>query len=200
MRERRPEDWRVDLAERHGLEAEVAAALDAHPQLLRLRTSTAALDRLDYQLLGPGERLCELELKAKRQPYKGWGRYWPAVADEDIFILDELALRRVLDAGRHAFLLVRDMPMDRWCLWSTMELVLTSKIRVGRQLAGGRRVVKGKILLDLSSAAATQSTLAAALSQLTSMVGLIDRRWTDIGPWPWSEQRASIAAYGGSQR
>lgn len=35
MRERRPADWRVDLAERHPLEAEVAAALDAHPVLVR---------------------------------------------------------------------------------------------------------------------------------------------------------------------
>jgi hypothetical protein len=71
VRERRPADWRMDLAQRHPLEAQVARAIDEHPELVRLASSTASLDRLDYQLIGPGERLCELELKTKRQPYRG---------------------------------------------------------------------------------------------------------------------------------
>ncbi len=84
MRERRPDDWRVDLAERHPLEAEVAAAIDAHHALVRLGTSTASLERLDYQLLGPGDRLCELELKAKRRPYQGWSALRPDVEPVDL--------------------------------------------------------------------------------------------------------------------
>ncbi|MEA2460662.1 MAG: hypothetical protein QOH90_839, partial [Actinomycetota bacterium] len=31
MRERRPEDWRKDLAKRHHIEAKVAGRLAAHP-------------------------------------------------------------------------------------------------------------------------------------------------------------------------
>ena len=188
MRERRPADWRVDLAERHPLEAEVAAALDAHPVLVRLSTWTASCDRLDYQLLGPGERLCELELKAKRRPYQGWSALRPDVLPVDLFILDELALRRIVDAGRYGFLLVRDIPGGRWALWSTAELVLATKVRAGRRLATGTGRTKGKLLMDLSSAASVTDTLPGALGALATLVGVIDRRWGDIAPWPWQER------------
>ncbi len=42
--------------------------------------------------------------------------------------------------------------------------------------------------MDLASAAATTETLAGALSSLASLVGVIDRRWGDIAPWPWQER------------
>ena len=186
MRERRASDWKVDLAQRHPLEAQVARALDEHPELVRLSSSTASLDRLDYQLLGPGERLCELELKTKRQPYRGWAYLRPELAEADVFILDELALRRVVDAGRYAFLLVRDMPGQRWALWSTAELVLASKVRVSRKLATPG-VSKGKLLVDLGGAAALVPSLPAALSALADLVRLIDRQWSDVAAWPWRE-------------
>ncbi len=187
MRERRPGDWRIDLAQRHPLEAEVARALDRHPDLVRLQSSTASLDRLDYQLLGPGERLCELELKTKRQPYRGWAHLRPELAEADVFILDELALRRIVDAGRYAFLLVRDIPANRWALWSTAELVLASKVRASRRLAATSVTDKGKLLIDLAGAAAVAHTLPAALGALAELVTVIDRQWCDVGPWPWRE-------------
>ncbi len=61
----------------------MARTLDEHPELVRLSSSTALLDRLDYQLLGLGERLCELELKTKRQPYRGWADLRPELAETD---------------------------------------------------------------------------------------------------------------------
>ncbi len=187
MRERRPADWRTDLAQRHPIEAEVAQAIDQHPELVRLASSTASLDRLDYQLLGPGERLCELELKTKRQPYRGWAHLRPELPEADVFILDELALRRIVDAGRYAFLLVRDIPGNRWALWSTAELVLASKVRVSRKLATTSVSDKGKLLIDVAGAAALAHTLPTALGALAKLVDLIDRQWCDVGPWPWRE-------------
>lgn len=184
MRERRPEDWRTDLAKRHQIEAKVAARLAAHPGLIMLKRSTASTDRLDYQLLGPGERLIELELKTKRQPYQGWSRYRPDLPESDLFILDELALRRIVDAGRYAFLLVNDMPGRRWCLWSTADLVLTSKSRVARSLSREADRVKGKLLISLVEHSIVCATLAQAIEVLISSIHEVDRAWDDIAPWP----------------
>ncbi len=169
MRERRPSDWKVDLAQRHPIEAQVARALDEHPELVRLSSSTASLDRLDYQLLGPGERLCELELKTKRQPYRGWAHLRPELAETDLFILDELALRRVVDAGRYPFLLVRDVPGRRWALWSTAELVLATKMRVSRKLATSG-TFKGKLLIDLGGGGRRRPLTAGPLGALAELV------------------------------
>ncbi|HEV2368757.1 MAG TPA: hypothetical protein VGR90_02715 [Acidimicrobiales bacterium] len=191
MRDRRPEDWRVDLRDRHGLENLVAGAIDHHRGLTRLSSSTSSMTRLDYQLLLPGDRLGELELKAKRQTYRNWPGLGPGVLDRDVFILDELALRRIVDAGRYAFLLVRDIPSDRWCLWGTAELVLTTKIRVSRGLTRVAPTVKGKLLIDLGSAPVSCPTVEASLDELCRMARAIDERWDDIRPWPWIERTSS---------
>ncbi len=188
MRDRRPGDWVTDLAGRHRLEDEVAQALASHPELILARRATHALDALDFTVLGPGERLAQVELKAKHQPYREWAQLWPELAERDLFILDELALRRIVDAGRYGFLLVRDMPEDRWAVWSTTELVLATKVRVGRRLVTGVERTKGKVLIDLSGAAALTTTLPGALSSVATLVGFIDRRWSDIAPWPCPER------------
>ena len=184
MRERRPEDWRTDLAKRHALEAKVGARLASHPRLIMLKRSTSSTDRLDYQLLGPGERLVETELKTKRQPYQGWTRFRPDLPERDLFILDELALRRIVDAGRYAFLLVNDMPGRRWCLWSTADLVLTSKSRISRTLAREGERVKGKLLISLVEHSMVCDTLGEAIETLVASVEEVDRKWDDIAPWP----------------
>ena len=183
MRDRRPDDWRTDLRGRHELEDLMAAAVASHPILRLVGRSTDAYDQLDYQLAGPGGRRLQLELKAKHQPYVGWSDLRPEVAEGDLFILDELALRHLVDAGRYGFLLVRDVPGDRWVLWSLAELVICSKVRVSRNLATPGRV-KGKLLLDLSEAGTSVSSLSGALDRLVEVLSQIDRRWGDIAPWP----------------
>ena len=87
MRERRPADWATDLAQLHQLEdrfaAALAAALAAQPELVVLRRSTHSLDALDYAVGGPGDRLAQVELKAKRQPYRGWASLRPELGEAD---------------------------------------------------------------------------------------------------------------------
>lgn len=184
MRERRPDDWLTDLAERHELEARVERALERHPSLTLLRTSTASTDSLDFQLLGPGDRMLEVELKTKRRTYRDWDRFRPDLDECDLFILDELALRRIVDAGRYGFLLVFDMNTPRWCLWTTADLVLTSKVRVARPLATGEPHVKGKVLISLAEQCVVTRTLDRAINSLVTAAKDIDTRWTDISPWP----------------
>lgn len=183
MRDRRREDWKTDLRGRHGLEDMVAAALAAHDGLTLRGRSTASYDQLDYQLTGPGGRQLQLELKAKHQGYVGWGDLRPEVAEADLFILDELALRHLVDAGRYGFLLIRDVPSARWVLWTLAELIVCSKVRVTRGLATPGKT-KGKVLVDLSEAAVAVSSLGDALDLLVEDVARIDHQWGDIAPWP----------------
>ena len=190
MRDRLPADWKTDLSERHRLEADVRNELADHPELALLHCSTASTERLDYQLVGPGARLLEVELKAKRQTYRGWGRHRPDVPEKDLLILDELALRKLVDAGRYAFLLVRDIPGDRWAVWSTYDLVMTPKSRVTRQLALGTGAVKGKVLISFADDASLFTGLAEAIDFIVDTMRIIDSRWQDIAPWP-SPHRAS---------
>ena len=128
MRERQSSDWVIDLNGRHGIEAQVEHALSIHPTLTLLKASTTSFDRLDFQVLSAGEQLVQVELKAKRQPLsKGWRDLRPEVRPEDLFVLDELALRKIVDAGRYAFLLVRDVPTARWVLWTVGDLLVASR-------------------------------------------------------------------------
>lgn len=184
VRDRRPADWATDLAGRHGLENQFAAALGAHPELVVVRRSTHSLDALDYDVVGPGERLAQVELKAKRQPYQGWAALRPELAERNVFLLDELALRKIIDGGRYAYLVVADLPSRRWWVWSTVELVLASKLRTVRALATGTTRLKAKVLLDLAEAGFIVDSPTAATEVIAASLVVADRQWSAIEPWP----------------
>jgi len=184
MRERRPGDWVTDLAGRHRLEDDMARALAAHPDLVLARRATQAFDALDFTVLGPGERLAQVELKAKHQPYRGWAQLRPGVLERDVFVLDELALRKIVEAGRYAYLVVADLPSARWCVWSTVDLVLASKVRTVRTLATGTNRLKAKVLLDFAEAAAVVGSATDAADIVARALGDCDRHWGAIEPWP----------------
>jgi hypothetical protein len=111
-----------------------------------------------------------------------------------LFILDELALRKVIAAGPYAALLVRDDPTDRWVLWTTMDLVLADKVRVNRRLATGVDRIKAKVLLDLTDSHHHHQTLPAALSALAVAMRMIDRHWNGIGAWPTDRTIRTVGA------
>jgi len=185
MRERRSSDWVVDLAGRHGIEAQVEHAIVAHPKLSLLQSSTASFDRLDFQLLAPGERLVELEVKAKHQPLSpGWRQLRPDVDAPDLFVLDELALRKILDAGRYAFLVVRDIPAARWCLWSAGDLLVASRVRHTRTIDRTVSRAKGKLVFNLAEAGHTTRSLPEVLDTLCATTARLESWWSDIAPWP----------------
>jgi hypothetical protein len=191
MRDRLPTDWVRDLDGRHDLEAQVEAALRCHGSLRLTTVSTRSFDRLDFQVLAPGERVVEIELKAKLQPLSAfWKSLRPDVVSDDLFVLDELAMRKIVDAGHLGFLLVRDAPTRRWALWSAGDLLVTSKVRTSRVLRKSSvPVAKGKVILDIAEAAYVGPRLAAALEVLVVMAERVDGWWDDVAPWPKIESR-----------
>ena len=147
-------------------------------------------------MLGPGERSWSSSPSSRpsSSPTGSWADLRRGVAERDLFILDELALRKVIDAGRYAFLLVNDQPTNRWVLWTTMDLVLATKVRVNRRLATGIDQLKAKVLLDLGDSPHHYDSLVAALSAMASALRVIDRHWTDIGPWPSNRPIDTVGA------
>lgn len=89
-----------------------------------------------------------LDVKEKKQPLTS---RWPlpaGVAEQDAFIVDELAVRKALEHWPAAYLVVHDVPVNRWVLISVTELVCCDRVRVDREGPNGHR--KGKWVIDLT--------------------------------------------------
>lgn len=84
-----------------------------------------------------------IEVKEKRQPLTNRWHLLPGVPESDLFVLDELSLRKALKHGLEAYFVLRDVPGDRIFLAAAWEVGCSSTTRVNR---GG----KGKLLLNLA--------------------------------------------------
>lgn len=100
---------------------------------------TDSTTRLDFHWL-PGD--VWLDVKEKRQPLTE--RWWliQETPPEELFVLDELSVRKGLVHHPDAYYLLRDVPRDRLYLASITELAMVERVR--RNRAG-----KGKWILDL---------------------------------------------------
>lgn len=152
-RGRQPADWERDLAASKKVEAQVAELLRESPLVSGLEDHTGDLQRLDFSFLWAGERVW-LDVKEKRQPYSaGVGKLWPGRDRKDLFILDETVYRRIVWQGGGGYLAVHDLPGARWVFFGPWELTLGPKRRYNRWIekTSGRRLPKGKLLLDLTT-------------------------------------------------
>lgn len=160
-RPRRADDWERDLAAARAVERDVADALGADRRVHDLADHTASYDDLDFSF-SYRRSTVTLDVKEKRQRYsRGIRDLWPGLAERDLFIVDETVFRRVVWQGGGGYLLVHDVPAGRWVLFGPWELTLGRKVRYGRW--GRRResrFLKGKLLLDLSSALETSDELS----------------------------------------
>ncbi|MCP4957704.1 MAG: hypothetical protein GY925_00390 [Actinomycetia bacterium] len=184
MRDRRPSDWIADLTGRHELEQQVAGEFEANPAVRLLETNTNRYDRLDYSVATTSVTAAGVELKAKWQPYRGWGHHRPDVDQADLFILDELALRRIVTDGTNSHLLIYDHPMRRWVIFGVADLILAPKARIARQLQGRRPTTKGKVLIDLRDGLQAGQDLPTVITRLGAAINDTDRRWPQVEPWP----------------
>ncbi len=160
-RRRRAGDWEADLAGARDVEQQVAAALAADRRVRQLSDRTSSFEELDF-CFSYRTMTVTLDVKEKRQRYsRGVQGLWPEVAESDLFIVDETVFRRVVWQGGGGYLLVHDLPSQRWLVFGPWELTLGAKVRYGRW--GQRRdsrFLKGKLLLDLSSAVETTAGLS----------------------------------------
>jgi hypothetical protein len=89
-----------------------------------------------------------LELKEKRQPYAL--KNWPDFAPEpELFILDDLTVRKCLAYAPRSGVLVRDNLGHRYAFFSVIDLASMPRLRVNRGIQNVVEDVKGKWLIDL---------------------------------------------------
>lgn len=182
MRDRVEADWLHDLSARHALEERVARTLGEHPSINLDEVATDSFVDLDYRTSIDGTPV-PIELKSKWQRYVGWDRHAPAIPEADLLILDELALRKLIDAGRHAHLLVMDKPGKRWVVFGVPELLLADKVRVTRVIRRQTTRQKAKVLVDLTYGLRADR-LGKALDLVVDRLASFDQRWNAIEPWP----------------
>lgn len=133
-----------------------------------------ATDRLDFAFNYRGIEV-HIDLKEKKQSYSsGIRRLWPEVAPENLFILDETVYRRIVWQGGGGYLAVRDDPEDRWVIFGPWELTLGPRKRYERWGERATRFKKGKVLLDLSSAA-----LESRFFDVGDLLSVVDRALRD---------------------
>lgn len=182
-RPRQAQDWERDLAAARAVEQQVGAALATDRRVADLVDHTASLDALDFSFAYKGMPVT-LDVKEKRQRYSdGIRALWPALHEARLFIVDETVFRRVVWQGGGGYLLVHDVPSEQWAVFGPWELTLAHRVRYGRW--GQRRgssFLKGKLLLDLHSAA--EATPALSVDAILRAVDAA-RRWRNrVEPYP----------------
>jgi hypothetical protein len=155
---RTTDQQRTDYHDSKVFEGEVAKALGPH---IVDRTDSAT--ELDFWLPG-----FILETKERKQPIgQRWLKHAPEVDPDDLFILDELSLRKALKHWPEAYFLLRDRVFDRLFIASITELCVVPRTRV-------LRVGKAKLLYDLKD--------FRRISHLDEIVEFIRR---DLSDTPW---------------
>ncbi|MCO6449827.1 MAG: hypothetical protein J5I90_03460 [Caldilineales bacterium] len=111
-------------------------------------TDAERFQRLDFGF-GPPGRYFSFDAKEKRQPYNL--KNWPdsGIAEERLFIVDDLAARKILGFAPNSGLLVRDNVRPAYYLFTVLDLYLMPKLRVNRPIRNKQTEMKGKWLVDL---------------------------------------------------
>ena len=102
-----------------------------------------ATDRMDFWVPG-----VYIDVKEKRQPLSNQWTIPSNSRREDVFVLDELSIRRAMQYHPHAYFLLRDVPLDRIFLARLDEVLAGDHTRCDRIGKTGHR--KGKWLIVLT--------------------------------------------------
>lgn len=115
---------------------------------VRYTDQTAAFYDADFSLmLSDGARFA-LEVKEKRRPYAVAS--WPQGTPEpQMFILDDLTVRKCLAHAPRAGIAVKDVTGRRYVFFSVIDLALMPRVRVNRRIERNAPDLKGKWIIDL---------------------------------------------------
>jgi hypothetical protein len=177
--ERKAEYWARDLADR-AFEEAVKAGLTTLGW--EFQDNTTEHDRPDLYIFRRvrGEQVrVALELKEKRQPYRSRWAEAAGVPEPELFVLDEVAVRKLLAWAPRAVLLFWDetQPARPYALYTIIDLLCVPKVRVQRPIALNSPRLKAKWLLDRRHG----RLLPDLNSAFTAIASYVDRElWDDL--------------------
>jgi len=110
----------------------------------------------DFTILLNGEAYFYLEVKEKRQKYNM--NNWPEFCKEaDLFILDDLTVRKCLAYSPRSGILIRDNLRNLYVFLSVVDLALMPRMRVNRRICRQIPTLKGKWLINLNNGVKAES-------------------------------------------
>lgn len=129
------------------LEQEIRTLLTARS--VHFDEATDAFDQLDFCI--HSEQRGQFHFDAKEKVQKIKVANWPetAIPEEHLFILDDLAARKVLKFAPDSGLIVRDHRRRLYFFFDVLNLFLMPRMRVNRRIGEGEGLLKGKWLIDL---------------------------------------------------
>lgn len=123
---------------------------------IRFVDKTTSYTELDFTLLFEGKAAFYLEVKEKRQIYNL--KNWPSFAPEvDLFILDDLTVRKCIGYAPRSGILVRDNLQKRYHFFSVIDLALMPRLRLNRTTQRNVQELKGKWLINLRNSTTTDT-------------------------------------------
>lgn len=106
-------------------------------------------DRLDFKFTLPKtNEYFYLDVKEKRQKYN-MNNWDTDIPEQHLFIVDDLAARKLLYVAPNSALLIRDNLRQKYFLFLVIDLFLINKKRINRKINKNEPMAKGKWLLDL---------------------------------------------------
>lgn len=131
---------------------------------IRYTDNTTSFKKPDFTLWLQPETPFFLEVKEKRQAYNP--NNWPHFAPEaDLFILDDLTVRKCVGYAPRAGVLVRNNLQAGYYFFSVIDLALMPRLRVNRPINRNAPELKGKWLINLQNGFAAV-TLAQAFTHI----------------------------------
>lgn len=143
-------------------EKEVKAFLTS--KSINYKDGTRSTSDLDFFL--PGYNIYfDAKEKAQRFSMKNWNE--ASMPQDSLFIIDDLAARKLLFHAPHSFCLIKDSSVSSpmYYAYSIVDLLCIPKKRVKRPIERSVKAYKGKWLIDLRDAAAFE-TLDDAIGYL----------------------------------
>lgn len=129
-------------------EQEIKAYFIQHQ--IAFRDNSESFKKLDFSF---GDKAAKkhfsFDVKEKRQHYTE--RNWPdtEIPESYLFILDDLAARKILAYSPNSGLVVRDNMSEQYIFFSVVDLFLMPKKRVNREIRKNIQGMKGKWMIDL---------------------------------------------------